>query len=277
VIDDYISGANVFLDANKNGIIDPNEPKGITDSQGAFGFDVDFSTFDTNNNGKLDPSEGNLAAFGGIDIGTGLPLETPLKATPDSQVITLLTTILAELADRGLTVDEANNKITSVFGIPNDIAINYVDPIAATKGEQPGAKSLLSAMIQAQNSITQTAGLIEGASNISLGDAVGEIVSAIADVVQTGVSLDLTQPQPVAALITKVADRVKAIDPNFNAQEVSAAAPALAQVIAASNQRVVDAIATNTDTTELQKQIALVQKVALGATTQDFKDFGARL
>ena len=33
VIDDYISGANVFFDANKNGVIDPNEPKGITDSQ----------------------------------------------------------------------------------------------------------------------------------------------------------------------------------------------------------------------------------------------------
>jgi hypothetical protein len=78
-------------------------------------------------------------------------------------------------------------------------------------------------------------------------------VSAIADVVQTGVSLDLTKSEQVVALVEKVADQVKAIDPNFNTQEVLVAAPAIAQVIAASNQRIVDAIATNTDPTQLAK------------------------
>jgi hypothetical protein len=68
---------------------------------------------------------------------------------------------------------------------------------------------------------------------------------------------------------------VKAIDPNFNAQEILVAAPALGQVIAASNQRIVEAIATNTDLTQLQKQVAVIQKIALGETTQDFKAFGA--
>ncbi|WP_445244739.1 FG-GAP-like repeat-containing protein, partial [Microcoleus sp. OTE_8_concoct_300] len=249
VIDDYIAGAKVFFDANKNGIIDPNEPKGTTDSQGAFGFDIPFSTFDTNNNGKLDPTEGNLVAFGGTDIGTGLPLETPLKATPDAVVINLLTSILAELADRGLSVNDANAKLTSAFGIPSDIPLNYIDPIAATQGGQPGAKAVLTAMLAAQNSITQTAGLIEGASNLTLGDAVKQIVSTIADRIQTGLPLDFTQPEQVADLIVQVGDRVKAIDPSFNAQEILVAAPALGQVIAASNQRIVQAIATNTDLT----------------------------
>lgn len=117
VIDDYISGANVFFDANKNGIADPNKPKGTSDGKGAFGFDIPFSTFDTNKNNKLDPNEGNLVAFGGTDIGTGLPLETPLKATADATVITLLTSIVAELADRGLSVNEANAKVTKLFDI----------------------------------------------------------------------------------------------------------------------------------------------------------------
>ncbi|WP_341735371.1 FG-GAP-like repeat-containing protein [Microcoleus sp. CAWBG640] len=274
VIDDYIAGANVFFDANKNGIADPNEPKGTTDGKGAFGFDIPFSTFDTNKNGKLDPNEGNLVAFGGTDIGTGLPLETPLKATPDAEVITLLTSMVAELADRGLSVNEANAKVTSAFGIPSDIPLNYVDPIAATQGQQPGAKVALTAMLVAQNSITQTAGLIEGASNLTMGDAVKQIISTIADRIQTG-TLDFTKPEQLADLIGKVGDRVKAIDPNFNAQEIAVAAPALAQVIAASNQRIVGAIATNTDLTQLQKQVAVVQKVTLGATTEDFKAFGA--
>ena len=274
VIDDYIAGANVFFDANKNGIADPNEPKGTTDGNGAFDFDITSSTFDTNNNGKLDPSEGNLVAFGGTDIGTGLPLETPLKATPDAEVITLLTSMVAELADRGLSVNEANAKVTSAFGIPSDIPINSVDPIAATLGQQPGGKAVLTAMLVAQNSITQTAGLIEGASNLTMGDAVKQIISTIADRIQTG-TLDFTKPEQVADLIGKVGDRVKAIDPNFNAQEISVAAPALSQVIAASNQRIVSAILTNTDLTQLQKQVAAIQKIALGETTQDFKAFGA--
>jgi len=275
VMDDYIAGANVFFDANKNGIIDPNEPKGTTDSQGAFGFDIPFSTFDTNNNGKLDASEGNLVAFGGTDIGTGLPLETPLKATPDAVVINLLTSILAELAEIGLSLNDANAKLTSAFSIPSDIPLNYIDPIAATLGEQPGAKAALTAMLSAQNLITQTAGLIEGASNLTLGDAVKQIISTIADRIQAGLPLDFTKPEQVADLIVQVGDLVKAIDPNFNAQEILVAAPALGQVIAASNQRIVQAIATNTDLTQLQKQVAVIQKIALGETTQDFKAFGA--
>ncbi|MDQ2099409.1 MAG: DUF4347 domain-containing protein, partial [Tychonema bourrellyi B0820] len=274
VIDDYIAGANVFFDANKNGIADPNEPKGTTDGKGAFAFDIPFSTFDTNKNGKLDPNEGNLVAFGGTDIGTNLPLETPLKATPDAEIITLLTSIVAELADRGLTVNEANAKVTSAFGIPSDIPLNYVDPIAATQGGQPSAKAALTTMLVAQNSITQTAGLIEGASNLTVGDAVKQIVSTIADRIQTG-TLDFSKSEQVGALIVQVGDRVKAIDPNFKAQNVSDAKTELAKVIAASNQRVVDAIATNTDPTQLQKQVAVIQKVALGETTQDFKAFGA--
>jgi Ca2+-binding RTX toxin-like protein len=274
VIDDYIADANVFFDANKNGIADPNEPKGTSDGKGAYAFDIPFSTFDTNKNGKLEPNEGNLVAFGGTDIGTGLPLETPLKATGDATVINLLTSMVAELADRGLSVNEANAKVTSAFGIPNNIPLNYLDPIAATFGGQPGAKAALTAMLVAQNSITQTAGLIEGASNLTMGDAVKQIISTIADSILTG-TLDFTKPEQVADLIGKVGDRVKAIDPNFNTQEISVAAPALAQVIAASNQKIVSAIVTNTDLTQLQKQVAVIQKVALGATTEDFKAFGA--
>jgi hypothetical protein len=70
-------------------------------------------------------------------------------------------------------------------------------------------------MTETQNLITQTAGLIEGASSFTLGDAVKQIVSAIADVVQTGVSLDLTKSEQVVALVEKVADQVKAIPGYF--------------------------------------------------------------
>jgi len=73
VIDGYISGATVFLDANKNGIKDTNEPSTITDASGKYNLDISFETFDTNKNGEIDPSEGNLVAIGGTDTATNLP------------------------------------------------------------------------------------------------------------------------------------------------------------------------------------------------------------
>ena len=96
VIDGYIAGAEVFLDANqKNGIRDLNEPFTYTDANGAYQLNLDG--FDTNNNGVIDPSEGIIIVRGGVDTSTGLPLETPLTAIPGSGVVTLLTTLVAKL------------------------------------------------------------------------------------------------------------------------------------------------------------------------------------
>ncbi|MEG4328645.1 FG-GAP-like repeat-containing protein, partial [Microcoleus sp. herbarium5] len=109
VIDGYISGATLFLDANKNGILDTNEPSTTTDSGGKFNLNIPFETFDTNKNGEIDPSEGNLVAIGGIDTATGLPLETPVTAPPDASVVTLLTTLIADLIDKGIEPEEAQS------------------------------------------------------------------------------------------------------------------------------------------------------------------------
>ncbi|MBW3587034.1 MAG: VCBS repeat-containing protein, partial [Cyanobacteria bacterium 0813] len=102
VIDGYISGATLFLDANKNGIKDTNEPSTTTDSGGKFNLNIPFETFDTNKNGEIDPSEGNLVAIGGTDTATGLPLETPVSAPQDTSVVTLLTSLVADLIDKGI-------------------------------------------------------------------------------------------------------------------------------------------------------------------------------
>ena len=79
-IDGYISGATLFLDANKNGVLDAGEPSTTTDSNGEYNLDIPFETFHKNQNGEIDSSEGNLIAFGGTDTATGLPLETPVTA-----------------------------------------------------------------------------------------------------------------------------------------------------------------------------------------------------
>ena len=42
VIDGYISGATLFLDANKNGVLDIGEPSTTTDSNGEYNLDIPF-------------------------------------------------------------------------------------------------------------------------------------------------------------------------------------------------------------------------------------------
>ncbi|WP_377475711.1 MAG: hypothetical protein P2A85_23115 [Microcoleus anatoxicus] len=48
VIDGYIAGATVFLDANKNGVLDASEPSATTGPKGEYGLDIPLETFDKN-------------------------------------------------------------------------------------------------------------------------------------------------------------------------------------------------------------------------------------
>jgi hypothetical protein len=265
VIDNYIAGATVFFDADKDGILDANEPFTTTDADGFYQLDIPDS-FDTNGNTVFDPSEGTLVAFGGVDTATGLPLETPVSALPGSTTITLLTTLVAELVDQGLTVDQANDLITTALALPNTVDLSNIDPVDATKNNLTGASDTYTAMVQVQNVITQIAGLLDGASNATPGAILDNVVAAIADTIQTGNPLDLTDVTQVQTLIETAA--------TSTGVDVTALANGSAQVIAAANQEV-ETLSNNTPANLLEEEFAKVQKVALGATTNDLEAAGA--
>jgi Ca2+-binding RTX toxin-like protein len=67
VIDNYIAGATVFFDADRDGIIDTDEPFTTTDADGFYQLDIPDS-FDLDGNGEFDSSEGRLVAFGGTAL-----------------------------------------------------------------------------------------------------------------------------------------------------------------------------------------------------------------
>ncbi len=74
----YIDGATVFLDSNFNLEPDPLEPTTTTDSEGNYILEYDLGLFDTNENGVIDPEEGQIVVTGGTDVTTGEPLEIPM-------------------------------------------------------------------------------------------------------------------------------------------------------------------------------------------------------
>jgi hypothetical protein len=267
VIDNYIAYANVFLDTNGNGQYDANEPFSTSDGNGDFNFDI-FSIvdFDLNQNGSLDPDEASIVAIGGIDTATGLPLETPLRATPNSQIISLLTSLVADLAGQGSTVEEANTLVVNALSIPTGIDINTLDPIEATNNNEPGGVETFSAMVQVQNVVTQITGLIDGASSTAGATIVNNVIGSITSQIQGGTPLNLTDATLLQTLIENSANNTGV---NLNHLSTQAAI-----VIAAANQRIIDAV-TNLNSSDLEVAFAKVQKVALGKTTQDLEQAGA--
>ncbi|MEG4503927.1 S8 family serine peptidase, partial [Microcoleus sp. F6_B4] len=273
VIDGYISGATLFLDANKNGVKDTNEPSTTTDSGGKFNLNIPFETFDTNNNGEIDPSEGHLVAIGGTDTATGLPLETPVTAPPDASVVTLLTSLVADLIDKGIAPEEAQSLVKAALSLPADVDLTSFDPIEATNNNIPGGVQVLSAMVKVQNFITQTSALIDGASSAANNDIVKAVVSSITAQIQSGTVLNLSNAAALEPIIQQAAAKIQQIDPSFNSQQVSQITSQSATVMATANQRI-DAAVSNPTATSIPESLARLQQVALGPTTQDFKAVG---
>ncbi|MEG4206847.1 Calx-beta domain-containing protein, partial [Microcoleus sp. Pol7_A1] len=273
-IDGYISGATVFLDANKNGILDANEPSTTTNSSGEFNLDIPFETFDTNKNGEIDPSEGNLVVTGGIDTATGLPLETPLTAPPDSTVVTLLTSLIADLIDKGIAPESAQSLVKAALSLPAEVDLTSLDPINATNNNQPGGVQVLAAMVKVQNFITQTSGLIDGASSAVNTDIVKAVVSSITNQIQSGTVLNLSNAAALEPIIQQAAAKIQQIDPSFNSQTVTQITSQSATVMATANQRI-DAAVSNPTATSIPESLARLQQVALGPTTQEFKEVGS--
>lgn len=274
VIDGYISGATLFLDANKNGIQDSNEPSTTTDSNGEYNLDISFENFDTNKNGEIDPSEGNLVAIGGIDTATGLPLETPVTAPSDSSVVTLLTSLVADLIDKGIAPESAQSSVKTSLSLPADVDLTDFDPIEATNNNRSGGVPVLTAMVKVQNFITQTAALIDGASSAANTDIVKAVVSSMGDRIQTGAVLNLSNAADLSPIIQQAAAKIQQVDPSFDSQKLTQILPQAATVMAAANQRI-DAAVSSPTATSIPEALARVQQVALGQMSQDFKAVGA--
>lgn len=272
-MDGYIADAEIFFDANKNGQRDENEAVGTTDENGLFKFEASLEAFDTNNNGQLDASEGHIVVVGGIDTANGLPLETPLKATPDSLMVSLLTSITADLIDEGLSPFEANDKVKQALSLPDNVDLSTFDPIAATEQNIAGGAAINLSMVQVQNLVTQTAALIDGASSLSRADIAGMVVKSLANRFQSVTRFDVTSSDQIQTLIEDAARKVHESDPSVNLDELRTMASSAAQVMAAANQQIAQAVANGG--TDINGAIALVQKVSLDGTTKDFLAAGS--
>lgn len=151
-LDGPIFWATVFFDANLNGILDSDEPNTTTDSTGNYQLEIS-NTFDINENGIIDPEEGQYVLTGGIDVITGQAFNSTLKAPTGSTVITPLTNLISELVAVGLTPEEAEATVKTALGLP-DVDLTTFDPIKAAQTGSADGLRVLAMQVAVQNLIS---------------------------------------------------------------------------------------------------------------------------
>jgi hypothetical protein len=191
--DGYLSGTTVFADANGTGQLAANDASAATDANGNF---------------TLTGGTGPLIAFGGTDISTGLTFKGQLEAPSGSTVIDPLTTLISGLqASAGLTVAAAEQKVLAALGLPSNIDLTTLDPIAGAKsGDAVSAKAFAvgAKVIDTADAIASAF----AATGISFLAAFKDAYAGLESDVKTlvaGQSLDLTDQGTITALINAVA------------------------------------------------------------------------
>ena len=122
VADGYIRGAQVYIDTNSNGLVDPESDYfvGVTDANGNFFV-------------ASGAPAGTIIAIGGVNIDTGVPNTTPLKAPEGSTTINPLTTLIQAIVDAnpGTTSAAANASVATTLGLDPTKDLTRYDPISS--------------------------------------------------------------------------------------------------------------------------------------------------
>ncbi|MBO0351170.1 hypothetical protein J0895_19245, partial [Phormidium pseudopriestleyi FRX01] len=264
-IDGYISAGTVFFDANFNGVWDAEvEPFAITNPDGSFDLMVELEKFDTNQNGEIDVTEGKIVMGDGIDVSTYLPLVTPLTSTFDATVITPLTTLIAQLVEQGMDLAEVQAKVKAALGLPAGVDLQNYDPLEAMANGDANGLTVFAAMIQVQNTIVQTAKLIEGVSEIPLMQLGYAAIKAIANRLSSGTPVDLTQQSEIEAIVNSAIAFAAEAEPTLNSSQVASVVSAASQIMALGNQQVEEIVSSGKSLTDAATDIARLQSVAQG-------------
>jgi len=181
VADGYIRGAQMYLDS-PTGLI---ELAGVvTDANGNF-----LLPADANPNGYA------LVAVGGINIDTGLPQTTPLKAPAGATTINPLTTLVQAViaASPSTTAAQAADAVASSLGLtlPAGASLNSYDPLSATDANALGA----------QKAAAQVATIVAlaAANDTSAGNTV---IANLATQMNSGSSVSLSDAATVASVLS---------------------------------------------------------------------------
>lgn len=166
-IDGYLAGATVFVDVDGDGQLDADEPRATTDADGDF---------------TLPRVAGEIVAFGGTDIATGLAFTGVLKAPSGATVVTPLTTLMAERMAEGEDAEAARAAVLSALGLGDlNVDLTTLDPVAAAAAGDADALALHKAGVAVAALVAQVTEQARGAAGGGeREDIAGEVYALLA-------------------------------------------------------------------------------------------------
>ncbi len=184
-IDGYLKNADVFADANGDGIWNVGEAKATTDAMGNF---------------VLTNGVGSIVVSGGTDLSTGQAFKGTLTAPEGSSVVTPLTTLQQGFIATGLTPIQAQQAVATAFGFDSSkVNLQTYDPIVEllktdTTGDKALATQMMASAAQIANFLVTAGEVLQGAaggtdklSTQTVGNAlVKSLVTAIQNDAKTG-------------------------------------------------------------------------------------------
>ncbi len=203
VIDGYVAGAQIFFDANGNGVYDDGEVVATTDAQGRFAL--------------VGEPKGTMIALGGVNTDTGLPNTIVMKAPAGATAITPLTTLVANLVEAGADPAAAQAQVVRSFGLPAGTDLGSFDFLRADADPTLG--------FAVQKAATQIATLMIQAK--AAGADAGSVGVQLAQMTANG-AIDLGNPAVLGSVLT-------------SAGVSATVAASVAQTAAAINQAVASA------------------------------------
>jgi ABC-type amino acid transport substrate-binding protein len=165
----YINAATVFFDSNFNGVWDFDleidgqivaEPITFTDEYGQYNLDISLD-WDQNGDGIIDENDGQIVAIGGFDTSSGTP-GGKFIGTPESTIITPLTSLQVPLIRQGLTADEAETIIKAQLGLDPSFDIESFDSLNAVGQQNELGLEIYLTHIQVQALFNHSEAILDG-------------------------------------------------------------------------------------------------------------------
>ena len=192
--DGYISGAQIYLDADRDGIADESEilVGVLTDAEGNF-----FIPEGAN------PNNYSIIAMGGVNTDTGVLNTIPLKAPAGALMVNPLTTMVQSMLDANpdMTAAQASANVAAALGLPPGTDLTKYDPISLLATGSDAEKEVAFA---AQKAAAQIVAMIALASD---GDPAlaAALMANLANQMSSGEAINLASADLLAAVFEGVA------------------------------------------------------------------------
>ncbi|KPQ36187.1 MAG: putative Ca2+-binding protein [Phormidium sp. OSCR] len=215
-LDGPIQGADVFFDANFNGIWDDLEPATISFGAGDYDLEIPLDLFDRNGDGKIDLTEGQIVVQDGTDIDTFQKQRFPFFTAPEWTIASPLTSLALRLAQPDLPATAA--RLGTAFGLPGGFDLQTDNAFTAIENGDSNGATVLIAQGQLQNLIILGANTLqpEGDRN----DIANAIIAEVSDRVRNGTAINLTDEQQITSILTRAAGGRSSVDLSATIAEI---------------------------------------------------------